>query len=91
MHLSAMLVCSVVECCTGSSLTFAASFHATHMHVIQEIASSLARARTKTKPPPQKTGQGDDQDDQDDATAQELGLNAEVGGVRRSYNIGPVA
>ncbi|CAM9904113.1 unnamed protein product, partial [Sphacelaria rigidula] len=41
----------------------------------EEIASNLARARAKTKPPPKE--KKDSADTDDDATAQELGLNAE--------------
>ncbi len=51
----------------------------------QDLAGTLERARAKVKPPAKekkKAGDSsdDDDDDDDDATAQELGLNAEVGG-----------
>lgn len=45
----------------------------------QDLAGSLERARAKVKPPPKEKKAGDSSDDDDDdATAQELGLNAEV-------------
>lgn len=48
----------------------------------QDLAGSLERARAKVKPPTKEKKAGDssdgDDDDDDDATAQELGLNAEV-------------
>ena len=51
--------------------------------LFQDLAGSLERARAKVKPPAKEKKAGDssdDDDDDDDATAQELGLNAEVGG-----------
>lgn len=46
---------------------------------LQDLAGSLERARAKVKPPTKEKKAGDSSDDDDDdATAQELGLNAEV-------------
>lgn len=45
---------------------------------MQDLAGSLERARAKVKPPAKDKKAGDSSDNDDDATAQELGLNAEV-------------
>lgn len=42
------------------------------------MAGRVERARAKVKPPPKGKRSGSSSSDEDDATAQELGLNAEV-------------
>ncbi|CAM9568590.1 unnamed protein product [Hapterophycus canaliculatus] len=44
----------------------------------EDLAGSLERARAKVKPPSKEKKAGDASDNDDDATAQELGLNAEA-------------
>lgn len=54
----------------------------------QDLAGTLERARAKVKPPAKEKKAGDSSDDDvDDATAQELGLNAEVGVCRLSFSV----